>query len=167
MLFEFLVGPQKLFSEFIKEIGINNGSVNKAEAVKVARKVLNDIGVSKEMVQLIEGCLMYEESDRFAWKDIFDHQIFQKSNGIKPNGTGAPNKERSIVPAKKEPIINKLRITPDTTTLAWSRKLYRQDNANKNVCIYQVHGNSEWLCSSDLPCDDEFAFTIKVHKVTT
>ncbi len=32
---------------------------------------------------------------------------------------------------------NKFQITPDTTTYAWKQKLYRQDNANKNVCIYQ------------------------------
>ncbi len=66
----------------------------------------------------------------------------------------------------KEPKINKLRITPDTTTLAWQQKLYRQDNANKNVCIYQGD-SSNWLCSSDLPYYDEYVFTIKVHKVST
>jgi hypothetical protein len=57
-------------------IGIRNGSVNKRDAAKVARKVLNDIEISQIMIKLIEGCLMYEESDRLAWKDIFDHQIF-------------------------------------------------------------------------------------------
>jgi hypothetical protein len=57
-------------------IGISDGSVNKREAVKVARKVLNDIGVSEIMIQLIEGCLMYEELDRLAWKDVFEHKIF-------------------------------------------------------------------------------------------
>jgi hypothetical protein len=62
-----------------------------------------------------------------------------ESIGIKPNGTGAKNNERSIVPAKKEPRINKLRITPDTTTYSWkkNKQYYRQDNQNKNVCIYQ------------------------------
>jgi hypothetical protein len=60
-------------------IGISNGSVNKKEAVKVAVKVLGDIGVSKIMIQLIEGCLMYEESDRLAWKDVFNHKIFSEA----------------------------------------------------------------------------------------
>jgi hypothetical protein len=44
--------------------------------------------------------------------------------------------------------------------------LYRQDNANKNVCIYQGPGPSDWLCSSDLPYYDECVFTIKVHNVS-
>jgi hypothetical protein len=66
----------------------------------------------------------------------------------------------------EEPEINSLRITPDTTTCAWKDKLYRQDNSNKNFCIYQGNIFSyEYLCSSDFPCDSEFMFTIKAVRV--
>jgi len=53
----------------------STGSINKKEAVIVAKKVLSDLGVSKIMIELIEGCLMYEESDRLAWHDIFTYPI--------------------------------------------------------------------------------------------
>ncbi len=90
---------------------------------------------------------MYEESDRLAWQDVFNHKIFQEAIGVEPNIKGVLNNNSEIVPEKKkleirdirmeEPKVNKLRITPDTTTPAWSKNKYRQDNANKNVCIYQ------------------------------
>ena len=61
--------------------------------------------------------------------------------------------------------IEKLKITPDTTTYAWTmNKAYRQDNENKKLCIVQ-DGSSQWLCSSDLISDGEFIFTIKAIKV--
>ena len=56
-----------------------------------------------------------------------------------------------------------LKILPDTTTLVWKNNGYRQDEANKNVCIRQ-DGGYNWLCSNDLPSDGEFVFTIKVDK---
>ncbi len=88
---------------------------------------------------------MYEELDRLAWKDVFEHKIFQEAIGLEPNRIQAVNNEPKIVLEKKkqeikeikmeEPKINKLRITPDTTTFAWKQKTYRQDKVNKNICI--------------------------------
>ena len=63
---------------------------------------------------------------------------------------------------------SKFKITPDTTTYAWKdKKHYSQENANKNVCIFQgENGTSEWLCSNDLTSDGELVFTIKAIKVS-
>ena len=60
---------------------------------------------------------------------------------------------------------NPINITPDTNTYAWKQNMYRQDTANKNVCIKLRDRVVGWLCSNDLPSDGEFIFTIKAIKV--
>jgi hypothetical protein len=62
--------------------------------------VLERQKVSPGLTEFIIKCLQTKEDKRYKWEDVFGHNIFKKYLPIK--------------------------ITPDTTTIAWWRNKYRQ-----------------------------------------
>ncbi len=55
MLFEFLVGPEKV-PMAVSKVVLSSGKFDSKEV----EKVLESLGISKRMIELIQGCLMYE-----------------------------------------------------------------------------------------------------------
>ena len=51
---------------------LSSGEINK----KQVEKLLGDLGISEMLIQIVEGCLMYDEANRLSWKDLFNHPIF-------------------------------------------------------------------------------------------
>ncbi len=55
MLFEFLVGSEKV-PMVVSKVVLDSGKID----LKEVEKELESLGISKRMIDLIQGCLMYE-----------------------------------------------------------------------------------------------------------
>jgi serine/threonine protein kinase len=47
--------------------------------IKIPLKFSDNVKINDDFKNFISGCLKVEENERFSWKDIFTHKLFNNS----------------------------------------------------------------------------------------